>query len=129
MIGPDQVQPIADGWKLDTHPPVGDFQAVLESDTPGSEQTFSFAGPILAMFYVLGPDTGAFDYRIDDGDWKTMDPFDVFAKGYYRAHYRLLADGLANRPHNVTFRIRAEHNPDSKGTFVRLGYLLDNPSG
>jgi len=27
----------------------------------------------------------------------------------------------------VTFRIRAEHHADSKGTITRIGYLLVNP--
>ena len=50
------------------------------------------------MFYELGPDTGAFDYKIDGGAWQTLDPFDKYAKHYARAHYRLLADGLPNTP-------------------------------
>jgi hypothetical protein len=56
-----------------------------------------------------------------------LDPFDVFAKGYARSHYRLLADGLTNTAHTVTFKIRAAHNTDSKGTWTRIGYLLTNP--
>jgi len=76
---------------------------------------------------VLGPDTGAFDYQIDGGEWKILDPFDSFAKGYARSHYRLLADGLADTAHTITFKVRAEHNADSKGIWTRIGYLLTNP--
>lgn len=129
MLGPDTLgQGVAPGgWAVSADDPSGRFGKVFAASTPGAEFSAAFSGPILAMFYVLGPDTGAFDYRIDDGGWKTLDPFDSFAKGYARAHYRLLEDGLTNGPHTVRFKVRAEHNPDSKGTVTRLGYLLVNP--
>ncbi|MBV9849384.1 MAG: SGNH/GDSL hydrolase family protein [Armatimonadetes bacterium] len=126
MIGADTITP-APGWAVTDRDSTGRFPHLLASDTPGATQTVGFSGPILAMFYVLGPDTGAFDYKIDDGPWQTLDPFDVFAKGYARAHYRLLADGLPDTPHTLTLKIRADHNPDSKGTYTRIGYLLTSP--
>lgn len=128
MIGPLDIGTPGTGWTVDTSHRFGDFPRLLVSETPGAEQTVPFSGPILAMFYVLGPDTGAFDYKIDAGEWQKMDPFDVFAKGYHRSHYRLLADGLTDGPHTVTFKIRPDHNPDSKGNWTRLGYLLINPT-
>jgi len=127
MISPAQMVPLGAGWATDTHDPAGGFREMLVSDTPGATQTVAFAGPILTLFYVLGPDTGAFDYQIDGGAWQTLDPFDSFAKGYFRSHYRLLADGLADTPHTLTLKVRAEHNPDSKGSWTRIGYLLTNP--
>ena len=127
MISPAQMAPYGAGWATDTHNPTGSFPEMLVSETPGAAQTVAFSGPILAMFYVLGPDTGAFDYQIDGGAWQTLDPFDSFAKGYARSHYRLLADGLPNTAHTVTFKVRAEHNTDSKGNWTRIGYLLTNP--
>ena len=127
MISPAQMAPYGAGWATGTHDPSGSFPEILASNTPGAAQTVAFAGPILAMFYVLGPDTGAFDYQIDGGAWQTLDPFDSFAKGYFRSHYRLLADGLPDTAHIVTFKVRAVHHPDSKGTWTRLGFLLTNP--
>lgn len=128
MIAPAQMAPYGAGWATDTRNPTGSFPDLLVSNTPGATQTVAFAGPILALFYVLGPDTGAFDYQIDGGAWQTLDPFDSFAKGYARSHYRLLADGLPDTAHMLTLKIRAEHNPDSKGTWTRIGYLLVSPS-
>lgn len=126
LIGPDAMGPLGTGWRIETRDPTGSFPKLLVADTPGAEQTVRFRGPILAMFYVLGPDTGSFEYRVDDGAWKTLDPFDQWAKQWPRAHYRLLADGLSDGPHTVTFRIRAEHHADSKGTVTRIGYLCGN---
>jgi lysophospholipase L1-like esterase len=127
MLGPEEMGAIGPGWRVETSDPTGSFPKLLVADTPGAEQSIRFAGPILAMFYVLGPDTGRFDFRVDGGDWQTVDPFDQWAKEWPRAHYRLLADGLADGPHVVTFRIRADRNPQSKGTVTRIGYLCVNP--
>ena len=127
MLDPASLLPVAPGWKVEEKTNNRDFPKLLVSDTPGSEATVWFMGPMLGLFYVLGPDTGALDYRIDDGNWQKLDPFDVFAKGYARSSYRLIADNLKNERHNVTFRIRADHNPDSKGNWTRIGFLLTNP--
>ena len=127
MLDPTSLLPVATGWRVEEKTNNRDFPKLLVSDTPGSEVTLWFSGPTLGAFYVLGPDTGAFDYRIDDGNWQKCDPFDVFAKGYARSSYRLLADNLKNERHNVTLRIRADHNPDSKGNMTRIGFLLTNP--
>ncbi len=127
MLAPEGMGTLADGWRIETKDPTGSFPKLLVADKPGAEQTVKFAGSILAMFYVLGPDTGSFDYRIDGGDWKVLDPFDQWAKEWPRAHYRLLADGLSTGAHEVTFRIRAQHHADSKGTITRIGYLCVSP--
>ena len=128
MTGPDAMGPLGAGWAMDTSNPTGSFPELLASDTAGATQTVAFSGPTLAMFYVLGPDTGAFDYKIDAGKWQTLDPFDPWAKGGNRSHYRLLADSLPDGDHVLTLKVRAEHNPDSKGTWTRIGFLLSSPS-
>ena len=126
MLDLASLLPVAPGWKVEDKTNNRDFPTLLVSDTPGSEATIWFDGPMLGLFYVLRPDTGALDYRIDDGNWQKLDPFDVFAKGYARSSYRVIADNLKNDRHNVTFRIRADHNPDSKGNWTRIGFLLTN---
>ena len=126
MIGAPDITPLGAGWRLETKSPVGRFPSVLASRDPGSEQAAHFAGSTLALFYALGPDTGAFDYRIDEGPWQVLDPFDTYAKQYYRASYRILADGLPKTAHTLTIRIRAQHNADSKGDTTRIAYVLSN---
>ena len=128
MIGPDGMGPLGAGWAINTDNPTGSFPKLLASDTPGATQTVAFSGPLLAMFYVLGPDTGAFDYKIDERAWQTMNPFDPWSKDYPRSHYRPLADGLPDGDHVVTLKVRADHNPDSKGTWTRIGFLLSSPA-
>jgi sialidase-1 len=127
MMPVDAVRPLSPGWTLTTEDPTHTFPALLTARDGGSEQSTTFPGRVLGLFLVVGPDTGAFDYRIDGGEWKQEDPFDQFAREYYRPQYRLLADGLAGASHTVSIRIRPEHSPDSKGTVTRIGYLLINP--
>ncbi len=74
MLDPASMLPVAAGWQVEEKTNNRDFPKLLVSDTPGSEATLWFTGPTLGAFYVLGPDTGAFDYRIDDGNWQKCDP-------------------------------------------------------
>lgn len=125
MITPQEIGS-GNGWSVETKDPCGAFPAILVAGVPGSQLSVPFSGTILALFDVLGPDTGGVDYRIDEGEWKVLSPFDQWAKDYYRAHYTLVADGLPDGKHTLTMRVRAEKHADSKGTVVRIGYLLAN---
>ena len=125
MIAPAQMTPYGTGWdNMDTHNPTGTFPELLISNTPGAPQTIAFSGPILAMFYVLGPDAGAFDYQIDGGAWQTLDPFDSFAKGYARSRCPLAGGRPGGHEPHADAEDWAEHSPDSKGTWTQNRYAL-----
>lgn len=112
------------GWRREDKKWVGQFDHIAVADAPGATLALDFTGTVLGIFYVLGPDTGAFEYRVDGGAWKKCDPFDQWAKDYYRAHSRTLEDALAPGKHRLEVRTLAEHHADSKGSVTRLGYLL-----
>lgn len=112
------------GWRRENKKWAGQFDHIAVADTPGATLALEFTGTVLGIFYVLGPDSGAFEYRVDGGAWKKCDPFDQWARGGYRAHSRLLETDLKPGRHRLELRTLAEHHPDSRGTTTRLGYLL-----
>ncbi len=114
------------GWSREDKAWVGRFDHVAVATTPGATLDIDFTGTVFGIFYVLGPDSGAFEYSIDAGDWKKCDPFDQWAKDYYRAHSRMLETGLKPGAHHLQLRPLADHSPDSKGAATRLAYLLED---
>ena len=124
MVEAAEAAQVGDGWVVDDKEWVGRFRRVLASDCPGSELAFAFDGTSIGLYYVLGPDTGNFEWRVDDGAWQEACPFDYWAKLWPRPHYRILATGLPPGRHVLRLRISANRHPDSKGSYTRLGYFL-----
>lgn len=116
--------PLSAGWRREDKKWVGQFDHVAVADAPGATLALDFTGGMAGIFIVLGPDTGAFEYRIDGGVWKKCDPFDQWAKDYYRPSSRTLEDNLTPGKHRLEIRTLAEHHADSKGSVTRLGYFL-----
>lgn len=113
------------GWKTGAKSPAGYFPSVIESDQPGAVLTFVFSGPYLGFFDVLGPDSGAFEYSIDGGEWVLVKNFDRWAKDYYRTHCMRVAEGLSySKAHTLKLRVSEVQSEGSKGRFTRLGYFL-----
>ena len=126
MIAPEEVKPLAAGWSIADKRLPSQFQSVLTADTPGAVQDIPFSGPMLALYLSLGADTGSFDYKIDSGDWKTIDPFDF--KRYGHSAYRTITDGLPAADHVLSVRINPNHNQYSSGTTTRIGYVCVDPT-
>jgi hypothetical protein len=124
MVEAAEAAQVGDGWVVDDKEWVGRFRRVLASDRPGSELAFAFDGTSIGLYYVLGPDTGNFEWRVDDGAWQEACPFDYWAKLWPRPNYRILATGLPPGRHVLRLRISANRHPDSKGSYTRLGYFL-----
>ena len=126
MIAPEEVLPLAAGWSIaDVHQP-SQFRTLLTADTPGAVQDVPFSGPIVALYLFVAGDSGAFDYKIDAGEWKTIDPFDF--KRYGHSTYRLLVDGLSPTAHVFSVRVGLSHNPASVGTKTRIGFFCVAPA-
>ncbi|HLK55412.1 MAG TPA: GDSL-type esterase/lipase family protein [Chthonomonadaceae bacterium] len=118
--------PLPSGWSLEEKPFQKDWPRALASNTPNSQLTYPFTGDTIGLYYILGPDTGNLDYKIDDGDWKALTPFDDFSLQYARPQYRILADHLASGKHTVTLRIRPDSDARSKGHWTRLAFFMLN---
>jgi len=111
--------------------PPGDWTNVLEpvdvfqASGPGAEIEFAFEGTMVGLFLAIGPDSGILDYRIDGGEWVTLDTvYDSWQPDdgtdpipAYRLNYLLLDTELTEGGHTIVFRV-----PDVDGVvrFYRL---------
>jgi hypothetical protein len=100
------------------------FDALLESNQPGARIDISFVGSMIGVWYQLGPDSGNFDFKIDDGPLEIVRPFDTHAKLFERPAIRILAKGLSDGTHKLTLIVDSTTDRESQGHWVRIGYLL-----
>lgn len=116
-----------DKWKIGQESPVDKFFHVLASDTPGATIGIKFKGDSLGYFDTIGPDTGDLEFSVDGGDWKPRSNWDVWAKGGYRPHCRIVVEELDPAAvHEVKLRIAEKQPPESKGRFYRPAFFLVN---
>jgi hypothetical protein len=99
---------------------------VLESATKNSSFDFNFSGTAVGITIISGPDAGVLQYRIDNGEEKTIDLFTPWSASLHLPWYLLLADGLSRKNHNISIRISEYKNPKSKGNACRIAYFLVN---
>ncbi len=126
-MAPYEVFPMEGAWKTGQDSPVDKFLHVLAGDAPGASITLKFKGDSAGYYDVIGPDTGDLEVSVDGGDWKPRPNWDVFCKGYYRAHCRILAEGLDPAAgHEIRIRIAEKKRDESKGRFFRPAFFLIN---
>ena len=99
---------------------------MLISDQPGSSFDFTFNGKAVGLALVAGPDAGILSYSIDGVKEKKMDIFTKWSKNLHLPWYVLLGDNLEKRKHTLHVVISSEHNPNSKGTAIRIVHFLVN---
>jgi lysophospholipase L1-like esterase len=124
---PYEVFPREGAWKPGSDSPVDKFLHVLAGDAPGAVVTLKFKGDSAGYYDTIGPDTGDLEVAVDGGEWKKKGNWDVFCKGYFRAHCRILAEDLdPAKEHEIKVRIAEEQPKESKGRFYRPGFFLIN---
>ncbi len=99
---------------------------VVSDDAAAEPLEFRFTGDTIGIGFVLGPDTGNLDYKVDTADWQPLRPFDVFAIDGQRLQSRILLDSLAAGAHKLYVRPRADKDERSKGRYTRLAYFMTN---
>ena len=84
----------------------GGFHGVpmLTTDKGGSFE-LSFEGRAIGLCMVAGPDAAELLYRVDKGEWKTLDPYTEWSEGLYIPWVFMLEDELAPGPHTLQLRV------------------------
>jgi lysophospholipase L1-like esterase len=127
MSPPSALTSIGRGWIADAAQPDRGWPPLITAKEPTAEPLeFKFTGDIIGICFVLGPDTGNLDYRVDNGDWQALRPFDVFALDGPRIQSRTLADSLSFGAHTLCVRPRTDKDDRSKGTITRLAFFMTN---
>jgi acetyl esterase/lipase/lysophospholipase L1-like esterase len=90
------------------------------SETPGATLNFSFTGRAVGAFLLAGPDAGQLEYRIDNGNWQTVELFHNYSRGLHYPRTVMFSSDLPPGNHQIEIRLAASHHPASKGTAARI---------
>lgn len=99
---------------------------MLIGEQPGSVLRYSFVGRAVGIAVAAGPDAGTIEYRIDEGDWQSLDLFTPWSVRLHLPWYYTLFPNLQSSQHLLEIRLIAQHNPKSKGTVCRIRYFYVN---
>lgn len=93
---------------------------VLRAENPGDTLYLSFSGNALGAFVLAGPDAGALEVSIDEGDWKTVETFHKHSKGLNYPRSVMLGEELVDGYHQAAIRVSDKKDADSKGHAVNI---------
>jgi hypothetical protein len=111
-------------WTLRRWPYYEWIDRVLETASVGAKMRFVFEGRGLALGFDFGRTSSEFRYRLDDGDWVTVQrdrPGWVGDDGWYRLW--VLDDELDPGGHRIELEVIHGNRPDNTGTNFRLGLI------
>lgn len=113
-----------EGWQRTDDSLSGRYPHMLVTDTPGAQIRHRFSGTCAGVYWLIAPDSGDIYWHIDDQPPQRLSSWDEYALKYTRACYSMLASDLTEGEHVLTIRHAGEKQPQSTGTWVRIGALL-----
>jgi lysophospholipase L1-like esterase len=113
----------APGWKKEEKK-LGTLPHYLATDSPGSEFEHIFTGTTIGIYWMIAPDSGDIEWSVDGSEPKRLSSWDKYALKFTRPGYVILADDLSSGEHRLKIRVLSEKNPQSKGTWIRIGAFL-----
>ena len=98
----------------------------MEALTPGAELAFEFSGTAVGLPMVAGPDVGIIEWKVDDGEWKSLDQFTKWSRGLHIPWIYMLEKELPEGKHFLTLRTTDRKNEQSKGYACRFSSFAVN---
>ena len=92
----------------------------MEALTPGSELSVEFSGTAIGLPMVAGPDVGIIEWKVDNGEWKSLDQFTKWSRGLHIPWIYMLEKELPAGKHLLTLRTTDRKNEQSKGYACRF---------
>lgn len=74
----------------------------------GGSFRLNFTGNAIGIFCVAGPDAAVISYRIDRGEWQSLDTYTEWSDGLYIPWVYMLGEGLPDGPHSLEFKVPTE---------------------
>jgi sialidase-1 len=99
---------------------------MLEAVQPESVLALDFEGTAVGLLIIAGPDVGVLSWQVDDGPWRSRDPFTQWSDGLHIPWAFMLETELAAGRHRLTLKTTGEKNEESTGYAGRIVSFLVN---
>lgn len=83
----------------------------------GGSIRFDFSGNAVGILCAAGPDAAVISYRIDRGEWKSLDTFTEWSKDLYIPWVYMLGENLPEGSHSLELRVPTEG--ERRGCVIR----------
>ena len=113
-----------DDWVKDTKSMGGRYPHMLTSEKNGATIKVKFIGSIFGVYWLKAPDSGMIEWSIDGGEPQKLSAWDKSSASASRGTYNILSDKLTYGEHMLEIKVLGEHDPNSKGNFVRIGAIF-----
>ena len=113
-----------DDWKLSVNKMYKNLPNYIYSNIPGTELEFSFEGSAVGLYFTMEKDSGSFEYSIDGGTPEVWHTWDKYCRDFNRDNSKILSDTLPFGNHTLKIVISKDKQPDSEGTYIRIGAFL-----
>ena len=113
-----------ENWKLSVNKMYKNLPNYIYSNVPGDELEFSFEGSAIGLYFTKEKDSGNFEYSIDGGAPRVWQTWDKYCCDFNRDNSKILDDTLSFGKHTLKIRILKDKEPDSEGTYIRIGAFL-----
>ncbi|MFB9054807.1 GDSL-type esterase/lipase family protein [Formosa undariae] len=122
---------IVENWKPEdgkaTRPNYVDVPLLVGDEINKGKATFTFTGNTVGIAVVAGPDSGTIEYRIDGGDWQTLDLLTNWSRSLHLPWFFTLASGLEHTKHKLQIKIAENIDPSKRiGNACRIRYFYIN---
>lgn len=94
---------------------------MLISETPDATLKLKFSGTAVGIAVAAGPDAGIIEYRIDKGDWRTLDLATRWSQSLHLPWYYTLDADLSPKAHQLELRLAK--NQMQKACRIRCFYV------
>ncbi len=99
---------------------------MLISEKTGATLKVPFTGRAIGIAVAAGADAGMIEYRVDKGDWQTLDLFTRWSMHLHLPWYYTLSAGLSEGRHTLELRVMEQRNEQSQGNACRIRYFFTN---
>lgn len=101
---------MCDSWtpSIEVGTRAGFVDVPMLATSEGGSLRFNFTGRAVGIFCVAGPDAAVISYRIDRGEWKTLDTYTEWSEGLYLPWVYMLGDDLPAGTHSLEIKVPTE---------------------
>ena len=111
-------------WKLSVNKMYKKLPNYIYSNVPGTTLEFEFCGSVIGLYFTMEKDSGSFEYSIDGNSPEVWHTWDRYCREFNRDNSKILCDTLDYGKHSIKITISEHKEPDSEGTYIRIGGFL-----